>query len=143
MTKYIESESDVKSFLSRLNYGLTNGAQIQCMMQRVKDKDRDVRFSNHYTLSNLFPNENPTDALRKELLKLKPENYIETIKDSMYPNRSDMRVFGLEYFSGDVYTKIRVELLDSNSSNNHTVFVMSFHFAEWPINKEKYPYRKS
>ena len=47
-----------------------------------------------------------------------------------------MRVFGKRYdgFS-DVYIKIRVELLDFNNLGKHTVFIMSFHFAEHKLEK--------
>ena len=42
----------------------------------------------------------------------------------------------------DVYIKIRVELMDPDNANNHTTFVMSFHFAEKKFTPEMFPYRK-
>ena len=65
-----------------------------------------------------------------------------TVKDLRFPKRSEMRVFGKTYnFTEDVYIKIRVELVDPNNANNHTTFVMSFHFAEKPFNADDFPYR--
>ena len=40
----------------------------------------------------------------------------------------------------DVYIKIRVELLAK--FGNHTVFIMSFHYAEKPFNESEFPYLK-
>jgi hypothetical protein len=52
-------------------------------------------------------------ALHTELLKITVEDYIETVKDLRFANRSEMRVFGRTYLGeADVYIKIRVELLD-------------------------------
>lgn len=56
--------------------------------------------------------------------------------------RSEMREFGKVYSGkGDVYIKIRVELL--GIYGNTTTFVMSFHFAEKAFTSEMFPYRKN
>lgn len=66
---------------------------------------------------------------------------MRTVKDARFPKRSEMREFGKVYDGiGDVYIKIRVELL--NSLGVHTVFVMSFHFAEQSFSKDMFPYSK-
>ena len=41
---------------------------------------------------------------------------------------------------GDVYIKLRVELL--SEYGEHTTFVMSFHYAEIPFTPDMFPYRK-
>lgn len=98
--------------------------------------------SNQYTVNTLFPNENPVDALKRELKTLTLEEYMQTVKDLRFPNRSEMREFGKVYNGkDDVYIKIRVELL--GMYGNTTTFVMSFHFAEKPFTPEMFPYRKS
>jgi hypothetical protein len=52
-----------------------------------------------------------------------------------------MREFGKVYDGkGDVYIKIRVELLAAYG--DHTTFVMSFHYAEIPFTPDMFPYRK-
>jgi hypothetical protein len=67
---------------------------------------------------------------------------MQTVKDLRYPNRSEMREFGKVYEGkGDVYIKIRVELL--GAYGNTTTFVMSFHFAEKAFTPEMFPYRKN
>ncbi len=70
---------------------------------------KEERYTNQYTVNTLFPNENPVDALKRELLTLTVENYIQTVKDLRFPNRSEMREFGKVYNGNDdVYIKIRV-----------------------------------
>lgn len=92
-------------------------------------------------MSKLFPDEDLVEALKKELIKLTVEEYIETVKDTRYPDRSDMRVFGKKYQEEDVYIKIRVELVSLSYANNSYIFVMSFHFAEKAFNESDFPYR--
>ncbi len=99
-------------------------------------------YTNQYTINTLFADENPADALKRELSTLSVENYMRTVKDLRFPKRSDMREFGKVYNSkDDVYIKIRVELL--GMYGNPTTFVMSFHFAERAFTPEMFPYRKN
>lgn len=64
------------------------------------------------------------------------------LKDKRFKNRSEMRVFGRQYAGEDVYIKIRVELLDVIlSGGGHTIFVMSFHFAEIDFTESDFPYK--
>ena len=100
-----------------------------------------MRYTNLYTVEKLFPNENPIDALKKELLTLLVEEYLRTVKDLRFPERSEMREFGRVYNGNeDVYIKIRVELLGQYGET--TTFVMSFHFAERAFSPEMFPYKK-
>ena len=111
------------------------------LSERKVDENRDERYTNRFTIADLFPNENPTNVLRRELQTLTVEEYMQTLKDSRFPNRSEMRQFGKIYIGkGDVYIKIRVELL--TESGSHTTFVMSFHYAEKPFTPDMFPYRK-
>jgi len=70
---------------------------------------KDERFTNRFTVGDLFPNEDPVDALKRELLKIETENYIETAKDIKFPKRSEMRIFGRRY-NVDVYIKTELNL---------------------------------
>lgn len=136
----IESELEVKTYLDRLKYAIKNGAEVKFQISRHVDTNRDLKFTNQYTVSTLFPDENPVEALKRELLTLTTENYIQTVKDLSFPERSEMRVFGKTYNkTDDVYIKIRVELL--GEYGNTTTFVMSFHFAERALSANQYPYR--
>ena len=138
----IESELEVKSYIQNLKYALDNGAKITFQVKRFVDENRDEKYTNQYTVDTLFPNENPVEALKRELGTLKVEEYIRAVKDLRFPNRSEMREFGKVYNSKDnVYIKIRVELL--NMYGVATTFVMSFHFAERPFTAEMFPYSKN
>lgn len=89
----------------------------------------------------MFPNENPLEALKRELLSLSVENYIKTVKDLRFPRRREMREFGKVYNgTDDVYIKVRVEIL--GIYGHSTTFVMSFHFAEKPFTSSMFPYKK-
>lgn len=138
----IESEIEVKAYIQNLKYALNNGAKIDFQVRRLVDEQRDEKYTNQYTVNKLFPDENPVDALKRELLTLSVEEYMKTVKDHRFPNRSEMREFGKVYNgSDDVYIKIRVELL--GMYGNTTTFVMSFHFAEKAFTPEMFPYKKS
>lgn len=140
-TARIESELEVKSYLQNLKYALNNGAKINFQAKRLVDENREEQYTNQYTVDTLFPNENPLDALKRELLTLSVEEYMRTVKDLRFPNRSEMREFGKIYNgNSDVYIKIRVELLGVYGST--TTFVMSFHFAEKTFTSEMFPYSK-
>ncbi len=68
----IESEPEVRAFIQNLNYALDNGAKIVFQIQRLVDEKRDIKYTNQYTITTLFPNENPEEALKREVgLKMK------------------------------------------------------------------------
>ena len=138
----IESELEVKSYIQNLKYALNNGAKIEFQIKRLVDDGRDEKYTNLYTVNTLFPDENPVDALKRELLTLSVEDYMQTVKDLRFPKRSEMREFGKVYTGkDDVYIKIRVELL--GMYGHATTFVMSFHFAERAFTPEMFPYKKN
>lgn len=137
----IESELEVKTYIQDLKFALNNGAQINFQARRRVDENREEKYTNQYTINTLFPNENPVDAIKRELLTLSVEDYMQTVKDMRFPKRSEMREFGKVYNgTDDVYIKIRVELL--GIYGNTTTFVMSFHYAERAFMPEMFPYRK-
>ena len=137
----VESEAEVKAYIQNLRYALNNGAKIEFQARRLVDAHREEKYTNHYTVNTLFPDQNPVEALKRELLTLTVENYMKTVKDTRFPNRSEMREFGKVYNGNcDVYIKIRVELL--GIYGNVTTFVMSFHFAEKAFTSDMFPYKK-
>lgn len=81
----IESELEVRSYLQNLKYALDHDAQITFQEVRQVDQKRA------YTIAKLFPNENPADALRRELKTLTVKEYMRTVKDLRFPKRSEMR----------------------------------------------------
>ena len=137
----LHSELEVQSYIQNLKFALNSGAEIIFQAKRLVDEKRDEKYTNQYTINKLFPDENPVDALKRELLLLSAEDYMQTVKDTRFPNRSEMREFGKVYNgTEDVYIKIRVELL--GLYGNATTFVMSFHFAEKAFAPEMFPYKK-
>jgi len=137
----IESELEVNSYLQNLHYALNHNATVTFQIDRQVDQNRDKRYTNRFTIADLFPDEDPVIAIKKELQTLTVEEYIQTVKDLRFPKRSEMREFGKVYDGkGDVYIKIRVELL--SEYGEHTTFVMSFHYAETPFTENLFPYRK-
>ena len=138
----IESELEIKAYIQDLRFALSNGAKIDFQVKRRVDDNRDEKYTNQYTVNTLFPDENPVDALKRELLSLSVEDYLQTVKDLRFPKKSEMREFGKVYNGkDDVYIKIRVELLGIYGQT--TTFVMSFHFAERAFTPEMFPYKKN
>ncbi len=142
--KRIETENEIRKFLRSLKYVLHQDySRIHFQKERNLDLSRDEKFTNRYTISSLFPDEDETEALRRELSLLKVEEYIETVRDKRFPKRKEMRVFGKKYAKEDVYIKIRVELISRNYAyGNSCIFVMSFHYSQWNFSEYKFPYRK-
>lgn len=140
-THRVEKKEEVEAYIAKVIYVLGNGrAKMIFQKERKSDQNRDPRYTNKYTIATLFPREDPIKALKRELKRLSAKEYIDTVRDNDYPNRSEMRVFGRVYPGNkEVYIKIRVELLKLNC--DHEVFVMSFHFAEYPFSEELFPYR--
>lgn len=137
----IESIEDVKTYLARLRYALDHNAAITVQRERQVDLQREERYTNKFTIADLFPDEAPEAAMRRELKKLTVADYMRTVKDIRFPNRSEMREFGKVYNgTDDVYIKIRVELVGINGT---TTFVMSFHYAERAFREEDFPYRNA
>ena len=63
----IETEEEVQSYIEKLRYALSHGAEISFQQDRRVDQERDERYTNRFTVSDLFPDENPADVLREEL----------------------------------------------------------------------------
>ena len=140
-TYRIESIEEVKSYLSKLRYAIDSGARLYIQEERQVDKNRPEMYTNKFTIPDLFPNEDPQIAIKRELKNLTGEEQIKTVKDLRFPNRSEMREFGKIYAgSKEVYIKLRVEIL--GPVGQPPLFVMSFHYAMRPFSEETFPYCK-
>lgn len=139
-----ESRIEVQTYLDRLKYAIqSDSARINFQINRRVDECRSKKYTNRYTMSILFPNEDEVEALKRELSTLVVDDYIETVKDLTFPKRSEMRVFGKQYSGDNVYIKIRVELVTiSHGNGDSIIFVMSFHFSEWDFKDSDFPYKK-
>ena len=89
----IENELEVSAYLQNLQYALNHDAKIEFQADRQVDHNRDIKYTNRFTVADLFPNENPVAALRRELQTLTVEDYIRTVKDLRFPRKSEMREF--------------------------------------------------
>ena len=140
----IETKSEIQDYLAKLKYALKkSNTRLEFQRERRSDDEKNKEVTNKFTVDNLFPDERPTKALRRELEELKPTNYIKTVKDRRYPALSEMRVFGKTYSEKDVYIKIRVDLLSlQKAAGGNFVLVMSFHFSQWDFTEKDFPYKK-
>jgi len=140
----IESRLEIQTYIDGLRYALENeSTKISFQKNRQIDKKRNKKFTNRYTIERLFPDDDEVEALKRELALLTIEEYVETLKDIRYPNKSEMRIFGRKYFDEDVYIKIRVELISTtHASGDSFIFVMSFHYAEEAFSDSDFPYKK-
>lgn len=139
-----ESKLEVQTYIDRLKYAIKSGS-VTINFQKVRnvDQDRNKKYTNRYTMGRLFPDEDEVEALKRELSLLAVEEYIETVKDTKFPKRSEMRVFGKQYLGDDVYIKIRVELVSiAHASGDSFIMVMSFHYSEWDFKESNFPYKK-
>jgi len=142
--KRIESKIEVQSYLDKLKYAIQSGnVKINFQKDRNVDLERSRKYTNRYTMGHLFPYEDEVQALKRELACLSIEEYIETVKDTRFPNRSEMRVFGKQYFGEDIYIKVRVELVSIIHANGDSfIMVMSFHYSEWNFKENDFPHKK-
>jgi len=140
----VEEKIAVQTYLDGLQYAIEGGsARVTFQKDRRVDKTRDKEFTNRYTISQLFPNEDEVEVLKRELLLLTVEEYIETLKDTRFPKLSEWRIFGKEYAGKDVYIKFRAELLSViHAGGDSYILVMSFHFAEKTFLDSDFPYGK-
>jgi len=135
-----ESELEINSFLLSVKYCIESGnCKISVQRERLNEKTKDIKFTNKYTLGELFPDKNPADAMKLELIKLTKKNYIETLEDIDFPQRSKLRVFGKKY-NADVYIKFRAELISKQDNGGKCIFVLSFHYAQYPFDGDTFPY---
>jgi hypothetical protein len=66
--KRIESKLEVQTYLDRLKYVLYSGSvTINFQKDRQIDSKKDNKYTNRYTLAQLFPNEDEVEVLKREL----------------------------------------------------------------------------
>ena len=66
-TYRIESREEVSTYLSKLRYAIDGGARLVIQEERQVDKNRPVIYTNKFTIPDLFPDEDPQVALKREL----------------------------------------------------------------------------
>ena len=125
-----------------LDYALRHDSlEILLIKDRKADRKRGGRHTNRYTLGHLFPQDDEVLALKRELASLSVFDYLETLVDCLHPYRPAWRVFGKAYESGDVYIKLRVNLINEMGPGP-LVMIMSFHYALYPFGESDFPHRE-
>lgn len=136
----VAPEDEVNAYIAKMRTALDNGAELRLQENRNVDRNRPIQYTNKYTAADLFPDEKPSAALRRELYTLTTAEYLRTVPDSRYADRGEFWEFGRIYDKGDVYIKFRVTALDPSVDGKQLTFVMSFHYAETPLSEEIFPY---
>ena len=133
----VYTKDEVETYLVRSKYAIED-KHSRFIIQELRevDKNRNIRYTNQYTVSQLFPDDNPVDVLKKEIASLTVRNYMHSLKDTRFKNRSDFYVFAKKY-DEYVYIKIRVELI---SQTGAYIYVMSFHYSDKLIDDSCFPY---
>lgn len=134
--KTVESIEKVDTFISQLKYVIKNNGILEFQEVRKCDKHRNIKFSNKYTINKLFPDEDLVKAIKRELILLKHCDYLHTLKDIKFPNRSLLRVFAKKYSGEYVYIKIRAEVV------HKFVHIISFHFSSVGIKENEFTYKE-
>ena len=76
--KRIESKLEVQTYLDRLKYALHSGSvTVNFQKDRQIDSKKDKKYTNRYTLAQLFPNEDEVEVLKRELSYLSIGEYIK------------------------------------------------------------------
>lgn len=141
--KRVETRIEIQTFIDRLKYALQEGTvRINFQIDRNVDEGRNKKYTNRYTIGHLFPDEDEVVVLKRELLSLSVKEYLETVIDTRFPKRSEMRVFAKQYSNNYVYIKLRVELVSTHAIGNHFIFVMSFHYSEFDFKDSDFPYKE-
>ena len=123
-----ESREKVEQFLAELKAILSspnfNPASDLDILPKKKSEDMFDPYTTANTLIELdFDNED----VRNELLKIRVEDYAETLIDKINATLPPFYVFYRDIQSREVYIKVKIR-----DSITGKVFCISFHFARYP-----------
>ena len=136
-----EQKFVVEHFLTEMKEALSSES-AQLYSQHHRKEDEAELHEN--IMSILFPNENETAVLKRELTGLTTEDYIETLKDKKFPNKSETRVFAKQYNGEFVYMHVRVEMLEQEETGEpEQGLITSLHFCESELEVTDFPYKKT
>jgi hypothetical protein len=136
-----ESIQDVRLFIDELRAVLSvKKSEIYLLEIKSSEAGRPKFMSNIATISELFPDEFPHIALRRELMKLSHQMYMHSMADMYFPLTASFHVFGMRYGDKDVYIKLKIEFETDKSLKNGTVIVISFHYSTKKFSGSDFPY---
>lgn len=68
-TKRRETKQEVLTYLDRLKYALSdNTVKVVFQSRRLVDRQRNLKYTNRFTISSLFPDEDEMDVLKKRII---------------------------------------------------------------------------
>lgn len=139
----VETKAEVETFLAQLNYQISKGVRLNLIEDRMVDKEREPKYTNRFTVAELFPDEEPCKALKRELLLVRTDHYLQTLTDNKYPQKKEWREFGKVYpVDKEIYMKFRVVLLGAEKAYyDDLVLVMSFHHSTVAFKNRIFPYK--
>lgn len=90
----IEQKFVVQHFIEQLRETLRNEA-LELFIQNEEEQDQEVDAEDldQNALSVLFPNQDAAVVLTQGMRELAIGDYLETVKDKRFPNKSERRVF--------------------------------------------------
>jgi len=90
----IEQKFVVQHFIEQLRETLRNEA-LELFIQNEEEQDQEVDAEDldQNALSVLFPNQDAAIVLTQGMRELAIGDYLETVKDKRFPNKSERRVF--------------------------------------------------
>lgn len=127
---YIDSEDNVEKHLQQLKELLKDSKCKLEILPRKKDEAEDDPYTTENTLQMLNYD---SDDVRRELLALSMDDYIENMKDDKRPDAPHFRVFGKTIRGYEIYIKEKIK-------SSKGVFCVSFHRARY--NLKDRPYKK-
>ena len=140
----VEQKFVIEHFIDQMHAALKNGsAQLFFQHDRDLDQAKDDEHLNQNAVSSLFPDEDVTEALKRELNQLAIADYVETVKDKRLPNKSETRVFIKKIADQYLHMNVRMELDRSQEDGRHDIFVMSVHRAEEEAPVADFPFKKT
>lgn len=134
-SKYCAKREEVEEFLEILKNILNNknfniGKDLDILLKKKNEDPLDP----YTTMNTLNELDYDKEDIKRELLNLSIEDYIETLIDLKDINGPKLYVF-IKYIIGRaVYIKIKIR-----SIQNRKIFCISFHFARYE--NFEYPYK--
>lgn len=125
---YVDSEDNVEKHLQQLKELLKDPKCKLDILPRKKDEAEDDPYTTENTMQML--NYDSGDV-RRELLTLSTDDYIENMKDDRHPNTPDFRVFEKTLNGFQIYIKEKIR-------STKGVFCVSFHRARYHLKDRPY-----
>lgn len=125
---YIDARENVEKHLQELHDALSGEEYELDILPKKKNQSESNPHSTAYTMQTL---EFDSEDVRRVLLSLRLQDYIENMIDNKKIGTADFRVFGVIIDGKEIYIKEKLRAEDK-------VFCVSFHFAEFRLKDRPY-----